>query len=440
VTQTQAQNFKLITTSDGRLHLARWATVASAAALSVSIALFQVLMALGVLLWLSAERWKTVPARLQNQRLITIAGLLWLWILASSLWSQNTALALDEAWKYRKLLWILPVALLIDNAHEKTPGRSQVFSSPSGGLTRSDRSGGALWQRRTFWALLSGWFLCLLGSLCGRLADQLGFAWPHPLYQPHHGTLGLNYIQLGITQVGLALGACAWVRQRLQMDVWSYLALLIAAAALWDVLFNWEGRLALISFVALSIWLAWHWRPGVKKLTLAVAAVALIGTAAYTQSSGWTQRSPQAQLQQHAQAHTANSTALRLSYWRCALAIWRQHPLIGVGAGSRPLVQDPNCSFENPTFAEYARRSTVHQQYLQFMAETGAIGLALFIALIVSSLISAQRQAHTPEGELVFALLLLLPLGALFNSFMRDAIEGHLWALVLGLASTRLRA
>jgi S-formylglutathione hydrolase len=28
--------------------------------------------------------------------------------------------------------------------HEKTPGRSQVFSPPSGGLTQSDRSGGAL--------------------------------------------------------------------------------------------------------------------------------------------------------------------------------------------------------------------------------------------------------------------------------------------------------
>jgi hypothetical protein len=29
-------------------------------------------------------------------------------------------------------------------AHEKTPGRSQAFSSPSGGLAHSDRSGGAL--------------------------------------------------------------------------------------------------------------------------------------------------------------------------------------------------------------------------------------------------------------------------------------------------------
>ena len=29
------------------------------------------------------------------------------------------------------------------DAHEKTPGRSQVFSSPTGGLARSDRSGGA---------------------------------------------------------------------------------------------------------------------------------------------------------------------------------------------------------------------------------------------------------------------------------------------------------
>jgi glycine oxidase len=30
-----------------------------------------------------------------------------------------------------------------DHAHEKTPGRSQVFSSPSGGLAQNDRSGGA---------------------------------------------------------------------------------------------------------------------------------------------------------------------------------------------------------------------------------------------------------------------------------------------------------
>jgi DNA transformation protein and related proteins len=36
------------------------------------------------------------------------------------------------------LLWAL------EGAYEKTLGRSQVFSSPSGGLARSDRSGGAL--------------------------------------------------------------------------------------------------------------------------------------------------------------------------------------------------------------------------------------------------------------------------------------------------------
>jgi DNA transformation protein and related proteins len=42
------------------------------------------------------------------------------------------------------LLWAL------EGAHEKTPGRSQVFSPPSGGLAQSDRFGGALtgltWQ------------------------------------------------------------------------------------------------------------------------------------------------------------------------------------------------------------------------------------------------------------------------------------------------------
>ncbi len=37
----------------------------------------------------------------------------------------------------------LPVHPLLLGAHEKTPGRSQVFSSPSGGLAQSDRSGGA---------------------------------------------------------------------------------------------------------------------------------------------------------------------------------------------------------------------------------------------------------------------------------------------------------
>jgi prolyl 4-hydroxylase len=60
-------------------------------------------------------------------------------MLASG-WNEDVAVtAMEET--LRDHLQTQQVALPL--LHEKTPGRSQVFSPPSGGLTRSDRSGGS---------------------------------------------------------------------------------------------------------------------------------------------------------------------------------------------------------------------------------------------------------------------------------------------------------
>jgi O-antigen ligase len=62
----------------------------------------------------------------------------------------------------------------------------------------------------------------------------------------------------------------------------------------------------------------------------------------------------------------ASSTAERLDCWAEALAMWRSHPLFGVGLGR---------------FGEY-HYMTAHNSYLLTLAELGLPGMLLFTALL----------------------------------------------------------
>ena len=394
------------TLTDGRLSMARGCVLAAAALLPASLALFQVLLLAGIVLWASAESWRTVPARLRDSPVVALAIALWLFILLSATWSVSPPDGLREAWRYRKLLWVLPLALL--------------FADPA-------------WRRRLVVALLAGWSLCLAVGALGHLAQAVGWVLPTSVFRPEWGALGLNYIQFGVTQVTLAFGLLCWARLQTGRLRWALGA--AAALALADALFMWNGRLPLISFNIVFVLGCVLWRPQVGKLLVALALAVLLNGLAVTQSTGWTGRAPQRELDQFEQFQTVNSTTLRLSYWRCAKDIWRDHPMLGAGAGAHHLEQERSCHFDSAEFADAARGATAHQQYLQFLAETGVLGCGLFIALLIAALRGAWRLRGSPAGETALALLLVLAAGSLFNSFLLDAIEGHLWALALGMTA-----
>lgn len=102
-----------------------------------------------------------------------------------------------------------------------------------------------------------------------------------------------------------------------------------------------------------------------------------------------------------------SNTRARFLYWGAALEMWRERPLLGVGAnGYDPAFPEARARFAanhpgsplvgiNESFLPMG----AHNEYLQMLAELGAVGLALFVAFaasLVRAAVRALRRASSP--------------------------------------------
>lgn len=126
--------------------------------------------------------------------------------------------------------------------------------------------------------------------------------------------------------------------------------------------------------------------------------------------------------------------------WRLALAMWRDHPLTGVGPDNFRWLQGP-----------YARRSAwdyrtfANNAFLEVAATTGALGLLSFIGTLLATLRGAFRRRATAvpgsRERLVAAILLALATAFVVHGAIDYvlAFTGHylLLGLVVGAVSAR---
>ncbi len=128
-------------------------------------------------------------------------------------------------------------------------------------------------------------------------------------------------------------------------------------------------------------------------------------------------------------ADQANSTGLRLSFYRNALELIGENPLLGTGTGSietaysRLLAAKPGTA-EVPT-------SNLHNEYLNMAAQFGLLGLLAFLAWIASHW-AAARLAQPPWRPLAQTTILVFAIGSLANSLFTTSREGYLYALLIG--------
>ena len=78
------------------------------------------------------------------------------------------------------------------------------------------------------------------------------------------------------------------------------------------------------------------------------------------------------------------SAGSRVSDWRTALEMIRDHPLLGIGKGNYVGVA--------PLYDRWALGFPVHNIYLLIWAETGLLGLGALISLLAGALRVAARQ------------------------------------------------
>jgi O-antigen ligase len=89
------------------------------------------------------------------------------------------------------------------------------------------------------------------------------------------------------------------------------------------------------------------------------------------------------------------ATVQRMAFWQTALAMWEEHPWVGVGPGNYPVAYAKY--YVHPAFPE-PLAGHPHNVYLQFLAEVGIVGLAAYLLLLAWALAAALRALrHLPS-------------------------------------------
>ena len=111
----------------------------------------------------------------------------------------------------------------------------------------------------------------------------------------------------------------------------------------------------------------------------------------------------------------------RIQLWSVAWKMWQEHPVLGVGIGQYRAVADQY------VFGGVA--NIAHNTYLSFLAETGLVGLVVFISLPLAIFIRVLRSRRHGNP---FAPLLALGLAAVAVQAFTLNLENSraLWALI----------
>jgi putative inorganic carbon (HCO3(-)) transporter len=200
--------------------------------------------------------------------------------------------------------------------------------------------------------------------------------------------------------------------------------LALAIVATWVGLlfsFSQSSFFALIAGVLVLAAVAWRWR--------AAAAVGL--AAAVLVSVGFSAPNVRHSLLGHTRSSFDKVTSDRYSLVSNGLKIAVHHPLLGVGVGGfrRAYAKQAHLRGREP------KKAASHNTPITVAAETGIVGIALFVWLAAVALLAAFRRVGWSFGGRT-SLVVALALGAIlvhsffYNAFFEDPMAWGLLALV----------
>ncbi|QDL34495.1 O-antigen ligase family protein [Serratia liquefaciens] len=318
-------------------------------------------------------------------------------LLALSLLTHAHAYGPKMVGKYQKLLYVLPLALF--------------FLTDSRLMTHFVR--GFLWANAAILAisLMSGLGHVTLGEL-----------------NPDNPTV----FKLQITQnVFMALAALVWLSRAFACSGkrrWGYAGLVLLATV--NVLLMVQGRTGYVALaVGMGVWLLLTLRRKQQMAVLGCGILALVMlvmtpnramerlTLGVQQVQGCLLAPPQT-----AYAACDNSMGQRTAFAREALRLIKQSPLLGNGAGS--------FWYGNPSTGYGVHNP--HNEYLLETVQSGLLGLMVFLTWMLSCYRAAW--CLPPARRNLFVAVLSSYMAChLFNSFLLDSSEGHLFVIIAAL-------
>jgi O-antigen ligase len=185
----------------------------------------------------------------------------------------------------------------------------------------------------------------------------------------------------------------------------------------------------LVGIVGATI-VAWRWR---ALVAVAVAVAVLAGIAV---------SAPQLRhsIQHHTSSGLNSATSGRFSLVANGIRIAQAHPVAGVGVGGfKRAYADRVHRFKS----KEPKTAASHNTPVTVAAETGLVGLVLFVALVGALLLQAFRRADRsrPGGVALAAALLVAAIlchSFFYNDFFEDPTTWGLFGLIALVANVRL--
>jgi O-antigen ligase len=206
-----------------------------------------------------------------------------------------------------------------------------------------------------------------------------------------------------------------------------------ALLAMYNVLFMLQSRTGYLVLGVLALYFCvahWRWRG----IAAAAAAGAITLAAAYAVNAPLVTSSLKARGEVRdwekgavGAAVDETSMGIRMSYYRTAIAIMREHPLSGVGTGGYVRAYQARAK---PHPAQVPNNP--HNQYLLTGVQLGVGGLLAVVALFGVMWWHAGRLEPTTRIA-ARGLVAAIAAGCLFNSFLIDHTEGLLFAWMAGV-------
>jgi hypothetical protein len=402
------------------LHTAsRLAVVLLGFSIAVSTSLASALAVVIAFLWLVGGDLPVKLRRIAANPAAWLPLALFVWLIIGAIYTSIDPIeSLRGASKYRELLYI-PILLTL------VPG-------PNARLGRIADVVDAL--RRRQWNAVDHrtWSVAgfVAGALCELAASYgewlFGVDWGFPSTTDHvvfKDRIIHNFLLAYVLFV-LAHDAHGNTRRR-----WRIGAAILGAATVVNMLALVHGRTGYLAVVVLTATFMFQ-RFGGRGVVYAAASLAVLACIAYAGSATFRFRVQETLLQvqtslgRDVQPADDRMTAEepRLRFYGQALELVRRRPIAGGGAGSfgyelRRLVDDPTVNTTDDP----------HNEFLAIAAQSGLVGLALWLAILVIQWKKFQGL-ELPDRHLAHGLLVLMISGCLVNSLLLGFTGGLFWA------------
>ncbi len=190
------------------------------------------------------------------------------------------------------------------------------------------------------------------------------------------------------------------------------------------------GRTGMLIYLIL-IPLAIFQRLPLKKSLLVALLISALLALIYATSHNFSSRVSEAIQEMKTYHSTSSRTSLgmRFDWWQNSIDLIIENPVFGHGTGSFQAAQSDLIKKQK---SQTQPSDNPHNEYLLIGVQTGLVGLAVYLALLISQFFYSL-QLGPPQRYLLQGVVIAMASGCLMNSFLFDSHQGHFYAILTAL-------